>query len=142
MNLDIKLTHPDAKMPQYSTSGAAAFDLYATEVTVDLTNNTYTYGTGLAMAIPNGHFALLMPRSSVVKQGLYLANGIGLIDSDYRGELKAVFAARSNAEVKPYKVGDRVAQLLVLPKPDIHLRQVENLPVTLRGNGGFGSTGL
>lgn len=88
MNLKIKKTHPDAVIPKYAKRGDAGMDLVATTVVIDPDLSTFTYGTGLAIEIPEGYVGLVFPRSSNCKKDLYLTNHVGVIDSGYRGEIK------------------------------------------------------
>jgi len=138
MNLKIKKLHPDARIPEQMTAGAAGFDLTAISKEWNDTNEVLVFGTGLAIQIPRGHVGLLFPRSSIFKSGLSLANSVGVIDSDYRGEVKAMFyPGRPKAN---YNIGDRIVQLVIMPIPAINIQVVDELNDTKRGSGGFGST--
>jgi dUTP pyrophosphatase len=121
-----------------ASPGAAAYDLVATSIcpTVD---GQFIVGTGLTVAIPEGYVGLLFPRSSVFRKGAYLANSVGVIDSDYRGEIKAIF--RSLRGAPPYELGERCCQLLLVELGSLDVKYVEQLDNTTRGEGGFGSTG-
>ncbi|MCR4666761.1 MAG: dUTP diphosphatase [Desulfovibrio sp.] len=132
-----KLT-PEARTPERSTEGAAGFDLVAVTKKEDPERGCTIYGTGIAVEIPKGFMGLLFPRSSVYKKGLQLANSVGIIDSDYRGEVKAIFR---NVGAERYEVGERICQLVIIPVPAWTLEEVEQLSGTARGSGGFGSTG-
>lgn len=137
LHVRFKKLHPDAKAPYQATAGSAGFDLTA----VSKEENDYCiwYGTGLAVEIPEGHVGLVFPRSSIYKTGLLLTNSVGVIDSDYRGEISAVF---TNIEFhKEYNVGDRIAQLVIMPIPAVKFEESEELTETKRGAGGYGSTG-
>ena len=138
MRVKIAKTNPDAIIPSYSKPGDAGMDL--TAITTSYEDSHITYGTGLAIEIPEGHFGLLFPRSSVYKTEQHLANAVGVIDSGYRGEIKLKFT-RSKDSLE-YNVGERVGQLIILPYPRIELDEVESLGTTHRGSGGFGSTGI
>ena len=98
------------------------------------------YGTGIAMEIPKGFAGLVFPRSSISKTGYSLANSIGLIDSDYRGEIKIRLYPTSTG-LGPYEIGDKVAQIVIMPYPDVQFKEVKELTSTERAEGGFGSTG-
>lgn len=100
----------------------------------------FIYGTGLAFEIPLGHVGLIFPRSSIYKTGMTLSNCVGVIDSDYRGEVKFVFTARNSNE-PIYDIGDRVGQLVIMELPNITIIEETELNDTERGTGGFGSTG-
>lgn len=139
MNLKIKKLHPDAKIPEQMTAGAAGFDLVATSHEYDAVLDVHTYGLGIAVEIPRGHVGFLLPRSSIYKTGLSLCNSLGTIDSDFRGELKAKFYI-SGAGLPRYEVGDRVIQLVIMQIPAVNIQVVDELNETARGAGGFGST--
>ena len=130
-------------LPYYATAGAAAMDLHACideSITIPA-GGRVRIPTGLAVAIPEGHVGILAVRSSMgVKHGVTLTNGIGVIDSDYRGPLGV---GLFNTTREPYTVqsGDRIAQLMIVPVACPALELVEELPETERGEGGFGSTG-
>ena len=136
MKIKIKKLVPEAVIPEYATPGAAGMDL--TAVTIEEVDGVVTYGTGLAMEIPEGHVGLIFPRSSNYKYDCVLANSVGVSDSDYRGEIKFKFFKTGE---RVYKVGDRVGQIVIVPYPAIEFDEVENLGETLRGSGGFGHTG-
>ena len=139
MIIKIKKLHPDAVVPVYAKEGDAAVDLYATEIFKDKYEN-YVYLTGVALEIPMGFVGLLLPRSSVSKTSLALANSVGVIDSGYRGEIMLKY--RQTGEASPiYGVGDMVGQLMIMPYPKIEFIEADELSSTDRGSGGFGSTG-
>ena len=137
MRIRIKKTHPDAVVPKYAHFGDAAVDLVAVRKWEDDHGNV-CYGTGLAMEIPIHHVGLLFPRSSISKTDLRLANAVGVIDSGYRGEIILKFDLSGGIL---YKVGDRIAQLMLVPIPSINFVEVVNLPKSDRDTGGFGSSG-
>lgn len=144
MNLNIKLLNDNATLPQYATSGSAAMDLTAcidAPITI-APRQLVTIPTGIAIALPSADYvALIFARSGLgVKHGISLSNGVGVIDSDYRGELKV---GLTNLSDEPYTIqpGDRVAQLAILPVVQANVVQVNELDETGRGAGGFGSTG-
>ena len=154
MKVKIKKLHPDAVIPSYAKPGDAGMDLVAVSRYLDEFGNI-VYGTGLAFEIPEGYVGLVFPRSSVSKKDLLLTNSVGVIDSGYRGEVTAKFKP-SNVRFKVedknvstfvpdngsmYGEGDRVAQMIILPYPQIEFEEVEELSETERGNGGYGSTG-
>ena len=100
------------------------------------------YGTDLAIELPSGYCALLMPRSSIGKNTtLALANSCGLLDSDYRGEIKFQFRELADAHGLKYKIGDRIGQILIIKNEDIEFQEVNELSNSERGTGGFGSSG-
>ncbi len=142
MKLPIKRLDPSAILPEYKTPGAAAFDLATIETKTLQPGEIYKFRTGLVFCIPPGHFMLVASRSSnAPKRGLGMANGIGVIDSDYCGENDELFICLKNIIDQPVTIetGDRIAQGIILPSP-----QCEILEVTTTGSsdrGGFGSTG-
>ena len=145
MNVKYTLTLPGAKAPEYATAGAAAADLFAVldaPLTVPPMGRALV-PTGVALQLPGPEYvALVCARSGLaVKRGLTLSNGVGVIDSDYRGEVKV---ALQNHSDQPYTVhcGDRIAQMAVMPGFQPELEWTDELPDTQRGAGGFGSTGM
>lgn len=134
-----KKLHPDAVAPKQGTAGSAGFDLTAISKEFDPKSGTWIYGTGLAFEIPEGHVGYIFPRSSIYKTGCRLANCTGVIDSDYRGEVRFMFDYRGWTE--GYEVGDRIGQLVIMPVPTVEFEEAEELSETERGTGGYGSTG-
>lgn len=136
-----KKLHEDAQLPTYSTEGAGGFDIAA--VTLDSADSAAAaiYGTGLAVELPKGKSLLLLSRSGHgFKQDIRLSNCVGLIDSDYRGEIKAKLRGDGkNAPV--FAKGDRIMQGIIINTPQYKFEWVEELSETQRGTGGFGSTG-
>lgn len=143
----------------------AGFDLTATSYFVD-EDGCSVYGTGLAVEIPQGYVGLLFPRSSIAKKDLLLSNAVGVIDSGYRGEIMAKFKPTcimvnplkfwwrncilgkddlslelGHIHSREYEVGDRIAQLIIMPYPEIEFEEVEDLEDSDRGTGGYGSSG-
>jgi dUTP pyrophosphatase len=96
---------------------------------------------GVALEIPKGFVGLVFPRSSIRKTALQLSNSVGVIDSGYRGELQATFNKLFGGASTTYEVGDRVAQIMIIPHPPIEFEEADTLSDTERGEGGFGSTG-
>lgn len=138
MKVKFKKLHEYAKAPYQGTVGSAGFDLTAVSMT-ELDNGYLRYGTGLAVEIPAGHVGLVFPRSSIFKTGMTLTNCVGVIDSDYRGEITAVFVG---GDIRTeYKVGDRICQLIIMPYPAVEFVEASELSDTARGTGGYGSTG-
>lgn len=141
MKVKIKKLSPNAVIPSYAKPGDAGMDLTATSIHYDEHRN-YVYGTGLAIEIPKGYVGLVFPRSSNRKTEAYLTNSVGVIDSGYRGEIMASFKNRDNELQKaPYSLGDRIAQIIILPYPTIEFIEAEELSETERGENGHGSTG-
>lgn len=147
MKVRIKKLDERAVVPSYSKPGDAGMDLTAINISKDNVGNI-TYHTGLAIEIPEGYVGLLFPRSSICKKQQFLTNGVGVIDSSYRGEIMAKFKPVMGSyetilelfESNEYEIRDRVVQLLIIPYPQIELEEVGELSDTERGYGGFGST--
>jgi dUTP pyrophosphatase len=140
MKVKIKKLHSDAVIPTYAKSGDAGMDLVATKI---ISNTTFdvTYGTDIALEIPEGFVGLVFPRSSIRKYELILSNSVGVIDSGYRGEIQATFKKENGLDSLAYKVGDRICQIMIIPHPTTEFEEVNELNNTERGAGGFGSTG-
>jgi dUTP pyrophosphatase len=136
----VKKLVPEAVVPSYSKVGDAGMDLTITRE-IENTSFSVSYGFGIAMEIPKGYVGLVFPRSSVRNQDLILSNCVGVIDSGYRGELQATFKKTQGLDSIKYKVGERGAQIIILPYPTIYMTEVPELSDTERGTGGFGSTG-
>lgn len=127
----------EAVPPRRGSQQAAGYDLTAIDYRRDPETGVWEYRTGLAVELPPGCCGLLMPRSSIYRTGGVLSNGVGLLDSDYRGEILFKFYGDS----RPYDVGQRIGQLLVLNHPAFVLEEADELSETERGAGGYGSTG-
>lgn len=141
MKVRIKRLSENAVIPAYANPGDAGLDLVATYVKVEDHNKYgfFEYGTGLAVEIPEGYVGLIFPRSSISKTGMMLANAVAVIDSSYRGEIKLRYKYISGTN--SYNVGDKIAQLIVLPYPIVEFEEAQELSETQRSSGGFGSTG-
>jgi dUTP pyrophosphatase len=137
----VKKLVPEAVIPSYSKVGDAGMDLTITKE-IENTSFSVSYGFGIALEIPQGYVGLVFPRSSVRNQDLILSNCVGVIDSGYRGELQATFKKTQGLDSIKYKVGERGAQIIILPYPTIYMTEVPELSNTERGSGGFGSTGV
>ncbi len=139
MKVKVMKLDAGAIVPKYAKPGDAGMDLYAVTQKFDNHGN-YVYGTGLAMEIPEGYVGLIFPRSSISKTAHSLRNAVGVIDSGYRGEIMMKFDINThNSPV--YNVGDRIAQIIIMPYPQIEFEEVFELADSERGSGGFGSTG-
>ena len=144
--INIKKTDENAKIPTYGSEFAAGADLYAVihneENRVEiLSGETAFIDTGIVMEIPNGYVGLVYARSGLsCKQGLAPANKVGVIDSDYRGNIMVALYNQSN-ETRIVSEGDRIAQIVIQPVEQFGFKVKENLGDTIRGNGGFGSSG-
>ena len=141
MRIRFKKLHPWAVAPKQGTPGSAGFDLTATSREYDGDHSVCDYGTGLAVEIPEGFVGMVFPRSSVYRTGDILSNGVGIIDSDYRGEIRAKFYGVNHLFDCPYEVGDRICQLVIVPIPVVEFVEAAALSETTRGAGGYGSTG-
>lgn len=139
--MKVKRLYEEALLPTKATEGSAAFDLYAyTEAPLE-PSETFKYKTGIALEIPEGRVGLIFPRSGLsTKFGIRLSNCVGVIDSDYRGE---IIVALHNDSYESYMIhrGDRIAQLMIVDIPKIEIEEVAELSDTKRGVGGFGSSG-
>ena len=140
MQVKIKKLHPKAVIPNYSKPGDGGMDLVITSI-INENNLDISYGFGVALEIPEGYVGLVFPRSSIRKYDLILSNCVGVIDSGYRGELQATFKKTQGLDSVSYKVGERGAQIIILPYPKIYMTEVPELSSSDRGSGGFGSTG-
>lgn len=147
MKLKIKRMHPDAILPQYQTAGAIAFDLHAIIPNNGSIRVKYDapaiVDTGLAVEVPEGYGLFLFPRSSQgFKFEVQFANGTGLIDQDYRGAMQIKLVALTTYGGTTVHHGDRIAQAVLMPIVKAEIVEVEELSETVRGTGGFGSTGV
>lgn len=160
MNLKIKKLNPNAIIPKYGSTDAAGMDLYALldkDTERILPNETKLIHTGISVAIPEGYVGLIFARSGLAtKHGLAPANKVGVIDADYRGEIMvALHNHQSEMKAKSWDEGDfnpaynaeainngdRIAQMVIVPYVHADLEEVDELDETVRGEGGFGSTG-
>ena len=133
---------PDARLPEAAHGGDAGLDLRAAEPAKVAPGERAMIPTGLAVAIPDGHAGLVLPRSGLAsKQGLTLANAPGLIDAGYRGEVVVAVVNLDRDQAVTIEAGDRIAQLVVVALPQVAPAFVDELPDTQRGEGGFGSSG-
>ncbi len=144
MRIQIKKINEKAQMPSAGSERAAGYDLYACLEAEELRiapHQTVMVGTGLAAAIPDGYFGGIFARSGLAaKQGLRPANCVGVVDADYRGEIKVALHNDTETEQK-ITDGERIAQLVVMPFLSLEFELAEELDETERGAGGFGHTG-
>ena len=133
----------NAQLPTQGSAQAAGWDLYALEETKVVKGASVMIPTGLACAIPEGWEGQIRCRSSLGKKGMILPNGVGTIDSDYRGELKVLATWIGDGDSFTVGKGERVAQMLFAPVPLVRIEEVtqDQLDSTERGEGGFGSSG-
>lgn len=141
IELKVKKLNDKAVIPSYAYEGDACFDLVATSRELSPQNGTVIYGFGLAFEIPKGYVGEIYPRSSIgTRTDFILSNSIGIIDSSYRGEIKAIFRlARPTGRI--YEVGERIAQMRITKVEPVKIIESNELSNTERGNGGFGSSG-
>ena len=139
--LPVRLTHPHAELPTRAHPTDAGLDLYAAETTHVAPRVVTLVPTGIAVAIPEGHVGILAARSSLAaKKSMTLANGVGVIDSDYRGEIKVPIIPLDGCH-NLIQAGQKIAQLIIMPIALPTVEVVAELPDSERGHGGFGSTG-
>lgn len=147
MLVNINKLHSDVITPTYATDGAACFDLHAHGlqdhgVELDSWDDGFVIGTGLVFEIPPGHVMKVFSRSGHgFKYGVRLSNCVGVIDSDYRGEVKIKLFMDDNCGPLVINNGDRIAQAMIVPVERVGFQEVATLTETDRGTGGFGSTG-
>lgn len=141
MQIKIKRFDKSLPLPEYKTSGAAAFDLYAREEMVIRAGKVGYVPLNIAIDIPDSHWALVSARSSLHKRGLMMANGIGVGDSDYCGDNDEYMAALFNFSDEDVVVekGERIVQMMILEREKIELSEVDKLGN--KDRGGYGSTG-
>ena len=139
----VKKLNSSVKLPSYKTIGSSGMDLMALTdkpITI-LPKKSYLVPTGISLAIPKNHEIQIRPRSGLAaKNGISILNTPGTVDSDYRGEIKVILV-NFGKNIFEIKKNDRIAQMVVCPIIKAELEEVENLPETVRGEGGFGSTG-
>lgn len=141
MKVKIKKLSPEAVIPKYSKPGDAGLDIVS--IGGFFNNGYWEHKTGLAVEIPDGHVGLIFPRSSISNKSQLLSNSVGVIDSQFRGEI--TFRFKEIPQVSNmcnlYQPGDKIGQLIILPYPQIEFEEVNELSSTERGTGGYGSTG-
>ena len=146
MKINIKKLNENAIIPKYQTSGSIAFDLHTLKDVkwkfVEPNLYEAIIDTGLAFEVPDGYGMFIFPRSGTgFKYNVHLANGTGLIDSDYRGEIKIKLISIHDTMPPEFSANDRVAQASIIPIIQASFREVDELSRSDRGEGGFGSTG-
>lgn len=144
MEVKFKKLSDKAVVPTKAHSSDAGFDLTATRVTSEVNECgqfVLVYHTDLAMEIPDGYVGLIFPRSSISKKSLYQTNAVAVIDSNYRGEIIVKYKNTTGDSIPAvYNLGDKFAQLIIMPYPTIEFVEAEELSESDRGEGGFGST--
>lgn len=136
VGVKIKKVTESAIIPTKAHATDAGYDLYADSIVYDDCCNV-AYGTGVAVEIPKGYVGFVFPRSSIARTGLILSNAVGVIDSGYRGEIMAKFR-RAQVLGEEYKLGERIAQLIILPYPEVEFDVVDELSESDRGSGSYG----
>lgn len=141
MEIRFKKLSETAVAPFQGSKFAAGFDLTVDEL--EFSDDQIKYNSNIAVEIPEGYVGLLFPRSSVYKHHILLTNSVGVIDSDYRGPIKAVFQREEaiRYKISGYRVGERFAQLIVVQNPSVKYIESDTLSETERGDKGYGSTG-
>lgn len=147
MIINFHKTHPDAVIPTKAHPWDAAFDLTAVSMRIDEQYGFIEYNTHIICEVPRGFAGLLFPRSSLSKYELVLCNHVGILDSNFRGNILLRFRPAGsvgslyNCGINWYNVGDRIAQLLIIPILGVEFNEVDELEKTDRGASGFGSSG-
>jgi dUTP pyrophosphatase len=143
VRVEFRKLDPEVALPRRARDGDAGLDLAANADLVVGPGERAMVATGLAVAVPEGHAGLVLPRSGLAsRRGLTLANAPGLIDSGYRGEITIAVVNLDPSEKVEIRRGDRIAQLVVVPMGLVEPVEVQELPSSHRGEGGFGSTGV
>lgn len=143
VHVSIKILSRDAQIPHMAYNGDAGVDLRSVERIVLEPQERAMVATGLAIALPEGYAGFVLPRSGLAaKHGISIVNAPGLIDSNYRGELKVILLNTDPDKSFTIEIGDRIAQLIVMPVPTINFEQIEELTESQRGESGFGSSGI
>ena len=143
VRVPIKILSRDAQIPHMAYNGDSGVDLRSVERIVLKPQERAMVATGLAIALPEGYAGFILPRSGLAaKHGISIVNAPGLIDSNYRGELKVILLNTDPDNSFTIEIGDRIAQLIVMPVPTINFEQVEELTESQRGESGFGSSGI
>lgn len=143
MNVKFKKLHDDAKIPSYAHDTDAGLDLTAVSFTQEFDKSNklvLVYHTGIAVEIPEGHVGLIFMRSSISNKSIALTNAVAVIDSGYRGELLLKYKITTDSLPTIYQPGEKIGQLIIIPYPKIEPIEAEELSVSDRNEGGFGST--
>lgn len=141
MKVHLKRLHEKAVIPKYAKESDAGMDLTATSI-IKNDDEQVIYGTGIALEIPEGYVGLVFPRSSIRKTDLIMSNSVGVIDAGYRGEIQVTFNKKYYDEANViYNIADRVAQIIIIPHPQITFLEVDELSDSERGADGHGSSG-
>ncbi len=142
MTDSVEVLISSGQVPVYSHPGDAGADLYAAETALLAPGQRATVGTGVSIALPEGYAAFVVPRSGLAaKHGITIVNSPGTVDAGYRGEIRVTLLNTDASLPYSVAVGDRIAQLIIMPVSQARFVQVEKLPGSHRGESGFGSTG-
>lgn len=142
VTVPVKRLDDSLDLPEYAYEGDAGLDLRSAEDAILKPFERRMLSCGIAIAIPAGYAGFVLPRSGLAaKHGISIVNAPGLIDSNYRGEIKVILVNLDSEQVFEIKKGDRIAQLVILKTPSVHLAESDDLNETVRGEGGFGSSG-
>ena len=142
MATSVEVLISSGNLPTYAHPGDAGADLTASEAVVLKPGQRATVGTGVSIALPDGYAAFVMPRSGLAaKHGITIVNAPGTVDAGYRGEIRVTLLNTDSSEAYPVAVGDRIAQLVIMPVTRARFIPVDTLPGSHRGESGFGSTG-
>lgn len=142
MRIFVEKKRDNAILPTKGTIGSAAYDLYVSKI--EHTEDYIEYKSGIGMEIPEGYVGLVFPRSSISKTNLLLKNSVGVIDSDYRGEITGRFKDMRDNPLDPdnsYQVGERFAQIMIIKREEVAFIETDKLSDSKRGTGGYGHTG-
>lgn len=143
ITIPIQLLTDNARVPSRAYAGDAGYDLYASASYTLKPFERCLIDTGIAIEIPIGYGGFVLPRSGLaIKKGLSLVNAPGLIDSNYRGEIKVIAINLDPENEIEIQIGDRVAQLVIMNVADVYFSQASDLSDSIRGEGGFGSSGV
>lgn len=139
--INIKKLHQDAIIPSVSTDGSGCFDLYCCKSFTLENGSLELVSTGLSFEVHSRYHVEIYPRSSMSKRGIIIPNSPGIIDSDYRGEILVMLYGLFMVSSEHFEVGSKVAQFRLVNNVFTHINEVDSLSDTVRGSGGFGSTG-
>ena len=142
LKIKFKKKDESSKLPYKGSLNAACYDVYAHSIKVERPDKIVV-GLGFSTDIPPGFKGVLVPRSSIAKTNWFLANSMGIIDADYRGEWMMVLKTSNSVmyDALPFAIGERCGQIYFEKVNDVEFEEVDELTVTIRGEGGFGSTG-
>jgi dUTP pyrophosphatase len=141
LDVPVRRVDPGVPLPSYAHPGDAGADLVTSVDVTLLPGERALVGTGLSIALPDGFAAFVLPRSGLAQRGVSIVNTPGTVDAGYRGEIRVTLVNHDRTEPVTFARGDRIAQLVIQRVERAVFREVESLPESARGEGGFGSTG-